>query len=64
MVIISKEKPTAKDRYDKEKTKTYTLKVIKNTESDIIERLESVPNKAGYIKNLIRKDIADEVNGK
>lgn len=64
MIIISKEKPTAKDRYDKEKTKTYTLKVIKNTESDIIERLESVPNKAGYIKNLIRKDIADEVNGK
>lgn len=64
MVIISKEKPTAKDRYDKEKTKTYTLKVIKNTESDIIERLESVPNKAGYIKNLIRKDIVDEVNGK
>lgn len=26
---------------------------------DIIEKLESVPNKAGYIKSLIRKDIEE-----
>lgn len=28
------------------------------TESDIINKLDSVPNKAGYIKSLIRADIA------
>ena len=27
------------------------------TEADIIEKLDSVPNKAGYIKELIRRDI-------
>lgn len=48
---------TAKQRYDKSKTKMYALKVVKNTEADIIEKLESVPNKAGYIKSLIRADI-------
>lgn len=30
---------------------------MKNTEQDIIEKLDSVPNKAGYIKQLIRQDI-------
>lgn len=38
----------------------YTIKVIKTTEADIIEKLESVPNKAGYIKQLIRDDISKE----
>jgi len=31
-----------------------------NTEQDIIQKLESVPNKAGYIKQLIWEDIAKE----
>lgn len=31
---------------------------MKNTEQDIIAKLESVPNKAGYIKSLIRADMA------
>ena len=31
---------------------------MKNTEQDIIQKLDSVPNKAGYIKQLIRADIA------
>ena len=37
----------------------YAIKVIKTTESDIIDKLESVPNKSGYIKSLIRKDIEE-----
>ena len=52
--------PEAQKKYDKEKTKKYTIKVIKSTESDIFQKLESVPNKAGYIKELIRRDIASE----
>lgn len=35
----------------------YTVKVVKSTESDIIKKLDSTPNKAGYIKKLIRDDI-------
>lgn len=30
------------------------------TPADIIEKLESVPSKAGYIKALIREDIKKE----
>lgn len=52
------EKLTPQQRYEREKTKMYTFRAIKNTEADIIEKLESVPNKAGYIKSLIRADIA------
>lgn len=56
---IGKGKMTAKERYDKANTKMYAIKVIKTTESDIIDKLESVPNKSGYIKSLIRKDIEE-----
>lgn len=45
-------------KYNKENTKRYTLSVMINTEQDIIDQLESVANKNGYIKGLIRDDIA------
>lgn len=51
------EKLTSKQLYDRDETKVFTFRVVKNTEADIIEKLESVPNKAGYIKSLIRADI-------
>lgn len=50
-------KLTPQQKYDKESTKTYAVKVMKNTEPEIFEKLESIENKAGYIKKLIRKDI-------
>ena len=47
----------AKRKYEKEKTTSLNIRLINNTEQDIIEKLASVPNKSGYIKNLIRQDI-------
>lgn len=44
------------ERYQKEKCKCITLKLNKETDADVIEILESVGNKQGYIKELIRKD--------
>lgn len=44
-------------KYQHEKTKLYGVRVYKNTESDIYLKLESVENKQGYIKSLIRADI-------
>lgn len=38
------------------------FRVMHNTESDILKKLSSVENKAGYIKSLIRADIAKEKN--
>ena len=36
------------------------IRLMKNTEQDIIQKLDSVPNKAGYIKQLIRADMAKD----
>lgn len=44
-------------KYDKENIKKINVIVNVKTESDIIEKLESVENKSGYIKKLIREDI-------
>lgn len=47
----------AKERYNKANTITYCLRLNKNTDQDIIEILNSVGSKTGYIKELIRMDI-------
>jgi len=45
-------------KYDKEHTKKFLIKLNKVTDADIISKLESVPNKQGYIKECIRGDLA------
>ena len=46
----------AKKRWDRKNTVVITMKLNRKTDADIIERLESVDNKQGYIKRLIRED--------
>jgi len=46
-------------KYDVVNTKHYGLKLNVKTDAKIIEKLSSVPNVQGYIKELIRKDIGD-----
>ena len=48
----------ARERYDKENTKSIKFKFNKKTDADILERFEAVGNKQGYVKRLIREDIA------
>jgi len=50
-------KETPQERWQKSHVKRYGIAVMLDTERDIIQRLDSVPNKAGYIKQLIRDDI-------
>jgi hypothetical protein len=47
------------EKYDAENTKRFTLKVNTKTEKDILNKLNTVPSKQGYIKSLIRADIAE-----
>ena len=51
-------KITPQEKYNRDKTITVNLRLVKSTETDIIEKLLSEPNKSGYIKRLIREDIA------
>ena len=48
-------------KYDDNNTIQFKMKLNKGTDADIIEKLESVPNKQGYIKKLIRNDIEKEL---
>lgn len=47
----------ASNKYNKEKTISVQLRLNKTTDADIISKLQSVPSKMGYIKELIRKDM-------
>lgn len=44
-------------KYDRSNTQRIYLKFNLKTDADILEKLDSVENKQGYIKDLIRKDI-------
>ena len=55
---MSEKRYEPQKRYAAKYKKQYSLPCFTNTEQDIIDKLESVPNKAGYIKQLIRADIA------
>lgn len=56
--LAMEKKLTPQQRYAKKNIKQFKIDCMMNTEADIIKKLESVPNKAGYIKQLIRADIA------
>lgn len=43
--------------YDRLNTVQIKMKLNKNTDADILERLGTVQNKQGYIKKLIREDL-------
>lgn len=47
----------AKTAWDKAHTAFIGLKLNKNTDAEIIAKLETVPSKQGYIKELIKADI-------
>lgn len=53
-------KISPQEKYNREKTMTVNLRLVKSTEADIIKKLMSEPNKSGYIKRLIREDIAKQ----
>lgn len=47
----------AVDKFNKESMKGYTFRFHRKNQADIIEHLESQKNKAGYIADLIKKDL-------
>ena len=45
-------------KYYKEKTTRVVLQFNNSTDADILQKLNEVDNKQGYIKRLIREDIS------
>lgn len=50
----------AKAEWNKNNTEFIGLKLNKRTDAEILAKLATVPSKQGYIKQLIRADIADK----
>lgn len=48
----------ARKKYNDANTKLITLRLNLKLDADILDKLDDVGNKQGYIKDLIRKDIA------
>ena len=44
-------------KYDATNTRQIKMKLNIKTDADILEKLDSVSNKQGYIKSLIRRDL-------
>ena len=47
-------------KYNKENTVQISLKLNRTTDADLIDSLNRIENKQGYIKELIRRDIANK----
>lgn len=58
--MVSEAKKRANMKSDKKNAKYVTLKLNKNTDKDILEYLDALDNKNGYLKNLIRQDIKNK----
>ena len=55
---MPKSSTIAQRKYDSANCKFYHLKFNLKTDRDVISKLESVPSKQDYIRQLIRKDLA------
>ena len=55
--MITEAQRRANRKYEAENTRQVHLKLNLRTDKDVLEKLDSVPNKQGYIKALIRADL-------
>lgn len=57
MAQTKAEKNRVIERWQRENVVRITVKLNKHTDADILDKLETVESKQGYIKALIRADI-------
>ena len=56
-MATTKAQKAASAKYDASHTIQVKLKLNTKTDADILEKLDAIENKQGYIKDLIRRDI-------
>lgn len=47
-------------KYDRVHARSITMKFNKKYDADVLDKLDNVNNKQGYVKQLIRDDLAKE----
>lgn len=55
--MVSEAKKRAQLKYDKENTRQIILKLNTKTDADVIGKLDSVGNKQGFLKDLVRTSL-------
>lgn len=58
---LTEAKRRAIQKYDSANTRQIHLKLNLKTDADILERLDEVNSIQGYIKDLIREDLAEQI---
>lgn len=58
--MVTEAKIKANNASNKRNTTTVLLRLNYNTDADILEKLNQVNSKMGYIKTLIREDLKKE----
>ena len=58
--MVTEAKIKANNASNKRNTTTVLLRLNYNTDTDILEKLDQVNSKMGYIKTLIREDLKKE----
>lgn len=53
----SKAQIRASNKYNRDNTRAFCIRLNKNTDSEIITYLDQIENKTGYIKRLISEDM-------
>ncbi len=56
-MAVSDAKKRANAKWNQENLKQFAIAFNKKNDSDVIKRLEEVPNRADYIRQLVRSDI-------
>lgn len=54
---VSDAQKRASAKYNKEKTRLINIRLMLSSDADILDHLDKLPNKQGYIKSLIRADM-------
>jgi hypothetical protein len=57
VIYLGEAATRAQAKYDAANTVQVHIKLNKKTDADILQRLDGVPNKQGYIKEVIRADM-------
>lgn len=60
---LKKDRMKSHQKWVAENTTRVVMNLNHNTDKDVLEKLSRVPSKQGYIKRLIRADIAREETG-
>lgn len=57
---MEEKKLTPQARFERDKCTRVSIKLVKTTDADILDHLAKQANKQGYIKRLIRDDMAKQ----